>query len=87
MKLTRILAFWCIPFAIILFGVAIAAENKVSHHDKVQVDTLQFGKMIDITIIPAGNYKWNKKYPARLSFSLCNDTECVMITEEIKIKQ
>ena len=87
MKLARLLAFWCIPFAIILFGAALAAEKKVSHDDKVQVDVLQFGKMIDITVLPTGNYKWNKKYPARLSFSLCNDTECVMITEEIKVKK
>ena len=87
MKLARLLAFWCIPFLVILLGAAIAAENKVSHDDKVQVDVLQFGKMVDITVLPTGNYKWNKKYPARLSFSLCNDTECVMITEEIEIKQ
>ena len=87
MKLVRLLAFWCIPFAVILFGAAIAAENKVSHHDKVTVDTFKFGKMVDITVLPTGNYKWNEKYPAKLSFSLCNDTECVMITEEIEIKQ
>ena len=81
-KLISLLAFWSL---VALFGSAIA-QPKVDHSKKVKVDAVQFGTMIDITVLPLGDYKWNKKYPAKLSFSLCNDTECVIITKEIKIK-
>ena len=84
MKLTTLIAFWLV---LIVFGAAIAVENKSNHSEKYQVDTFKFGDMIDITVLPAGNYKWNEKYPSKLSFSLCNDTDCVIITEEIKIKK
>ena len=84
MKLRTLIAFWLL---VLTFGAAIAAEKKVDHSEKYQIDTFKFGDMIDITFLPAGNYKWNEKYPAKLSFSLCNDTECVTITEEIEIKQ
>ncbi len=84
MKLRTLIAFWLL---VLTFGAAIAAEKKVDHSEKYQIDTFKFGDMIDITFLPAGNYKWNENYPAKLSFSLCNDTECVTITEEIEIKQ
>ena len=84
MKFTTLIAFWLL---VITFGVAIAAEKKVDHSEKYQIDTFKFGDMIDITFLPAGNYKWNEKYPAKLIFSLCSDVECVTITEEIKIKK
>ena len=86
MKLARLLAFWCIPFAVILFGAAIASENSVDHSDKASVDVVTFGKMVDITIIPIEGYKWNDKFPSTLKFSVCSDEECVIITEKIKIK-
>ena len=84
MKLRTLISFWLL---VLTFGAAIAAEKKVDHSEKYQIDTFKFGDMIDITFLPAGNYKWNENYPAKLSFSLCNDTECVTITEEIEIKQ
>ena len=84
MKMKTLIAFWLL---VVTFGAAIAAEKKVDYSEKYKIDTFKFGDMIDITFLPAGNYKWNEKYPAKLSFSLCNDTECVMITEEIKIKK
>ena len=84
MKFTTLFAFWLV---VIVFGAAIAAEKKVDHSEKYQIDTFKFGDMIDITFLPTGKYKWNEKYPAKLSFSLCSDTECVMITEEIVIKK
>jgi len=84
MKFATLFAFWLV---VIVFGAAIAAEKKVDHSEKYQIDTFKFGDMIDITFLPTGKYKWNEKYPAKLSFSLCNDTECVMITEEIEIKK
>ena len=70
----------------IFFGAAIG-QPKVDHSNKAKVETVKFGKMVDITVLPAGDYKWNEKYPARLTFSLCNDTQCVTITKEIKIKK
>jgi len=84
MKMKTLIAFWLL---VVTLGAALAAEKKVDHSEKYQIDTFKFGEMIDITFLPTGNYKWNEKYPAKLSFSLCNDTECVMITEEIEIKQ
>ena len=84
MKMKALFAFWLL---VVTFGAALAAEKKVDHSEKYQIDTFKFGDMIDITFLPAGNYKWNEKYPAKLSFSLCNDTECVMITEDIKINK
>ena len=85
MKLKTLIAFWLL---VITFGGAMAAEKKVNYSDKYKIDTFKFGDMIDITFLPTTEeYKWNEKYPAKLSFSLCNDTECVMITEEIKIKK
>ena len=85
MKMRTLIAFWLL---VVTFGAAIAAEKKVDYSEKYKIDTFKFGDMIDITFLPTTEeYKWNEKYPAKLSFSLCNDTECVMITEEIKIKK
>ena len=85
MKFTTLIAFWLL---VITFGAAIAAEKKVDHSEKYQIDTFKFGDMIDITFLPTTEeYKWNEKYPAKLIFSLCSDVECVTITEEIKIKK
>ena len=85
MKMRTLIAFWLL---VITLGAAIAAEKKVDHSEKYKIDTFKFGDMIDITFLPTTEeYKWNEKYPAKLSFSLCNDTECVMITEEIKIRK
>jgi hypothetical protein len=85
MKFATLFAFWLV---VIVFGVAIAAEKKVNYTEKYKIETFRFGDMIDITFLPTTEeYKWNDKFPAKLSFSLCSDTECVMITEEIKIKK
>ena len=85
MKIKVLIAFWVLVMA---FGVAMAAEKKVDYSVKYKIDTFKFGDMIDITFLPTTEeYKWNEKYPAKLTFSLCNDTECVMITEEIKINK
>ena len=84
MKLRTLIAFWLL---VVTFGAAIAAEKKVDHSEKYNIDTFKFGDMIDITFLPTGKYKWNENYPAKLSFSLCSDVDCVMVTEEIKVKK
>jgi len=85
MKFVTLLSLW---FVLVVFGAAIATEKKVDHRDKYKIDAFKFGDMIDITFLPTTEeYKWNEKYPAKLIFSLCSDTECVTITEEIKIKK
>ena len=85
MKFATLFAFWLV---VIVFGAAIAAEKKVNYTEKYKIETFRFGDMIDITFLPTTEeYKWNDKFPAKLTFSLCSDTECVMITEEIKIKK
>mgnify|MGYP003127141923 FL=1 len=85
MKMKTLIAFWLL---VVTFGAAIAAEKKVDYKQKYQIDTFKFGDMVDITFLPTTQeYKWNTKYPAKLTFSLCSDVECVTITEEIKIRK
>jgi hypothetical protein len=31
--------------------------------------------------------KWNTDYPSTLKFSVCNEYECIFVTEKIKIKK
>ena len=76
-----------ICFTLIMLGAAIAAEKKVNHSEKYKIETFRFGDMIDINFLPNKGWKWNEDYPAQLRFSICNETECYMITEKIKIKK
>ena len=84
MKLKLFLLF-C--FVVVMLGAAIAAEKKVNHSEKYKIETFRFGDMIDINFLPNKGWKWNEDYPAQLRFSICNETECYMITEKIKIKK
>ena len=84
MKLTAPFVFW---FIVIMFGVAIADEKKTSHSDKYKIETFRFGDMIDINFLPNKGWKWNEEFPTQLKFSICNETECYVITEKIKIKK
>ena len=84
MKLQTFLLF-C--FAVIMLGAAVAAERKVNHSEKYKIETFRFGDMIDINFLPNKGWKWNEDYPAQLRFSVCNETECYIITEKIKIKK
>ena len=84
MKLQTFLLF-C--FAVIMLGAAVAAERKVNHSEKYKIETFRFGDMIDINFLPNKGWKWNEEFPAQLRFSICNETECYMITEKIKIKK
>ena len=76
-----------ICFTLIMLGAAIAAEKKVKHTEKYKIETFRFGDMIDINFLPNKGWKWNEEFPAELRFSICNETECYMITEKIKIKK
>ena len=76
-----------ICFTLIMLGAAIAAEKKVNHTEKYKIETFRFGDMIDINFLPNKGWKWNEEFPAELRFSICNETECYMITEKIKIKK
>ena len=84
MKFTTLFAFWLV---VIVFGAAIASEKKVNYAEKYKIETFKFGDMISSHTVTNVLHFWNEKYPAKLSFSLCSDTECVMITEEIVIKK
>ena len=84
MKLKLFLLF-C--FVVVMLGAAVAAEKKVSHSDKYKIETFKFGDMIDINFLPNKGWKWNEEFPAELRFSICNETECYMIIEKIKIKK
>ena len=84
MKLKLFLLF-C--FVVVMLGAAVAAEKKVSHPEKYKIETFRFGDMIDINFLPNKGWKWNEEFPAELRFSICNETECYMIIEKIKIKK
>ena len=68
MKMKTLIAFWLL---VITFGAAIAAEKKVDHSEKYQIDTFKFGDMIDITVL-SKNWiaktwpKVEKRWPNRL---------------------
>ncbi len=79
--------FLLVCSVVVLLGAAIAAEKKVNHSEKYKIETFRFGDMIDINFLPNKCWKWNEEFPAELRFSICNETECYMITEEIKIKK
>ena len=79
--------FLLVCSVIVLLGAAIAAEKKVTHSEKYKIETFRFGDMIDINFLPNKGWKWNEEFPAELRFSICNETECYMITEKIKIKK
>lgn len=79
--------FLLVCSVIVLLGAAIAAEKKVNHSEKYKIETFRFGDMIDINFLPNKGWKWNEEFPAELRFSICNETECYMITEKIKIKK
>ena len=55
--------------------------------EKYKIETFRFGDMIDINFLPNKGWKWNEEFPAELRFSICNETECYMIIEKIKIKK
>tara|TARA_Y100000114_G_C11527490_1_gene216415 strand:- start:9 stop:266 length:258 start_codon:yes stop_codon:yes gene_type:complete len=79
--------FLLVCSVVVLLGAAIAAEKKVNHSEKYKIETFRFGDMIDINFLPNKGWKWNEEFPAELRFSICNETECYMITEKIKIKK
>tara|TARA_R100000808_G_C2099483_1_gene117088 strand:+ start:448 stop:711 length:264 start_codon:yes stop_codon:yes gene_type:complete len=66
------------------YGQTSAKTKKVT---KAKVDVVKFGKMVDITVLPHEGYKWNTEYPSTLKFSVCNEYECIFVTEKIKIKK
>ena len=84
MKMKALIAFCLL---LITFGAAIATEKKDDDATKYKIETFRFGDMIDINFLPNKGWKWNEDFPAQLRFSICNETECYMITEKIKIEK
>ena len=78
--------FFILLLAFIL-GMAVAIAKTELGNKKAKVDVVKFGKMVDITVLPPEGYKWNEQFPATLKFSICNDVECIFVTEKIKIKK
>jgi heme/copper-type cytochrome/quinol oxidase subunit 2 len=82
-----------ILYSIILIGMFVIGVSygqtiaKTKKDTKAQVDVFKFGKMVDITVLPHEGYKWNTDYPSTLKFSVCNEYECIFVTEKIKIKK
>ena len=80
----KFILYSIILMSIFLIGVSYGQTKKDT---KAQVDVVKFGKMVDITILPHEGYKWNTDYPSTLKFSVCNEYECIFVTEKIKIKK
>ena len=89
MKICNILALLVMSFSanaladsldpLTLDPVVIKAEKPA----KTTVKVKHTSESVDITVRPPEGYKWNAEYPATLKFSVCNETECIIITEKI----
>ena len=89
MKVCNVLALLVIGFSanaladsldpLELDPVVIKAEKTAKSTVKVKHSS----EAVDITVRPPEGYKWNAEYPATLKFSVCNETECIIITEKI----
>ncbi len=73
--------------AIILSGMLFMSSAAAVEKKKATVNVQQVEDKIHVIITPTGDYKWNKLYPAKLKFSVCNENECVFFTEDINIKE
>ena len=62
-----------------LFSGTAAAEDK----KKASVSVQQVGNVTQITIEPVEGYKWNKLYPAKIKFSICNENSCYFYAEDV----
>ena len=84
----KFILYSIILMSMFLIGVSHGQTNAKAKKDtKAQVDVFKFGKMVDITVLPHEGYKWNTDYPSTLKFSVCNEYECIFVTEKIKIKK
>lgn len=81
--------FYSIPLiGMLVIGVAYGQANSaISEDKKAKVDVVKLNGVIDIAVHPPNGYKWNEEYPATLRFSVCNEYECIFVTEKIKIKK
>jgi len=92
-KLIIIAMLWVLPAmaqetgADAYSNIPVLSKKVVDHNDKVKVNVHESGTQVSITVLPAGNYKWNKDYPAKLSYSICDDKSCFILTKEIKVKE
>jgi hypothetical protein len=72
----------------LVVGVAHGQANStISKDKKAKVEVVKLKDIIDITVHPPKGYKWNEEFPATLRFSVCNEYECIFVTEKIKIKK
>lgn len=85
MKRTFIL--FVVLLSAFVLGITIAIAKGELEKKKAKVDVVKSGKMVDIKVLPAKGYKWNDEFPATLKFSVCNDVECLFVTEKIKIEK
>ena len=66
----------------LLTGTATAEDKK-----KANVSVQRVGDTAQIIIKPASGYKWNKLYPAKIKFSVCNETSCYFYTEDVVVEE
>ena len=67
----------------LLTGAAAAAEGK----KKASVSVQQVGNTTQIIVTPVDGYKWNALYPAKIKFSVCNETSCYFYTEDVVVEE
>ena len=68
--------------ATLLAGTAAAEDKK-----KASVSVQKVGDSAQIIIRPETGYKWNKLYPAKIKFSVCNETSCYFYTEDVIVEE
>ena len=68
--------------ATLLTGTAAAEDKK-----KANISAQRVGDTAQIIIRPEAGYKWNKLYPAKIKFSVCNETSCYFYTEDVVVEE
>ena len=77
---------FCLLFALSFVSHPAYADLTPKQSSKAFIDVRESDEKVEITIRIDKDYKWNEAYPAKLRFSVCNDTSCITITETIKTK-
>jgi len=73
----------------IILGVMLLSNIAAANYakKKASISVQQVGDTTQIVIKPAEGYKWNKLYPAKIKFSVCNETSCSFYTEDLVVNE
>ena len=67
-----------------LTGVSFASDVQQEKPARLTIEENK--NIVTIKVEPIKDYKWNDKYPALIKFSVCNAVECLMLEENLQLK-